>query len=268
MVSLGPTQIIPFNSMKTSIKHQAVALAVAVTMGAGISLQAQSILNGGFELSTNGANKQADRDTQASNWTSTLVPQSNYWAGVGMGSYSFLMGSSSGTAPSYTDSPSTMTLWGPHNGVQNGLTDSPDGGNFWMTDAGWNTGKLEQTVSGLTAGVTYTLSFWSAGAQQQGYDGATSTRWSVTFDGVTQTTSYLNIASRGFSGWQKQTMEFTASGTSALLTFLADGSPSGLPPMALLDGVSLAPVPEPSSYAAVIGGLLAVAAVARRRASR
>lgn len=98
--------------MKTSIKHRAAALAVAVTLGVGISLQAQSILNGGFEFSTNGANQQADRDTRANNWTSTLVPQNNYWAGVGMGSYSFLMASASGIAPSYTDMPSTMTLWG------------------------------------------------------------------------------------------------------------------------------------------------------------
>lgn len=254
--------------MKALLKHQAIALALAATTAVGLSVRAQSILNGGFELSTNGANKQADRDTQAQGWTSTLVPETPYWSGTGMGSYSFLMGSPSGSAPSFTDSAGTMTLWGPHNGVQNGLTSSPDGGNFWMTDAGWNTGKLEQTVSGLTPNVTYTLTFWSAGAQQQGFYGDTSTRWNVTFDGVTQSTSYLNISSQGFSGWQHQSMQFTATGTSALLTFLADGNPGGLPPMALLDGVSLAPVPEPSSYAAVIGGLLAIAAVARRRASR
>ena len=255
--------------MKTSIMHQAVALAAVATLGAGLSLQAQVIVNGGFELSTNGANQQADRDTQANNWTSTLVAENSYWAGVGMGSYSFLMASASGIAPSYTDSPASMTVWGPHNGVQNGLTESPDGGNFWMTSAGWNTGTLEQTVSGLTPGMNYTLSFWSAGAQQFGFTGATYTQWDVTFGGVTEVTDPLNIVSQGFSGWQRETMQFTASGTSAVLSFLAS-STSGEGTMALLDGISLAPVavPEPSSYAAVVGGLLAVAAVARRRASR
>ena len=99
--------------MKTSIKHQAIALALAATTAVGLSVRAQSILNGGFELSTNGANQQADRDTRAASWTSTLVPQSPYWAGVGMGSYSFLMGSPSGISPSYTDSPGTMPFGDP-----------------------------------------------------------------------------------------------------------------------------------------------------------
>ena len=267
-----------FNALNDSVMKntqlRGTFLAIIAAVAAGVSAQAQNlVVNGGFELTSNGANKQADRDTQATGWTSTLVPQSSYWAGVGMGSYSFILGGASSSAPSYTDSPGTMNLWTATNGGSgNNLAEhSPDGGNFWMTDAGWNTGKLEQTISGLSIGDSYTLTFYSAGAQQYGYTGDTSTRWGVTLGGnPVQYTSWINVGSTGSSAWTAQSMTFIADGSSAVLSFLADGTPSGLPPMALLDGVSLTltVVPEPSTYAAVAGGLLVLVGVARRRMTK
>ncbi len=240
-----------------------------VTVAAAMTVQAQNLVtNGDFENSTNGPDKQADLNTQATGWTSTLVPESPYWASVGMGSYSFLMSSASASAPSRTDGNGTMNLWTAANGgVNNALAaNSPSGGNFWMTDAGWNTGKLEQTISGLVPGDTYTLTFYSAGAQQQGFYGDTATRWGVSLgSSPTQYTSWINVSSQGSSAWTAQTMTFTAPDHTAVLSFLAEGTPGNLPPMALLDGVSLTAVPEPSTYAAVAGGLLVLVGISRRR---
>jgi hypothetical protein len=64
-------------------------------------------------------------------------------------------------------------------------------------------------------------------------------------------------------------MNFTATSTSQLLTFLSGGSPGGEPPVALLDGVSMvdsSAVPEPGSILLVVGGI-GVLGLFRKRAS-
>ncbi|MGH6911978.1 MAG: PEPxxWA-CTERM sorting domain-containing protein, partial [Phenylobacterium sp.] len=58
---------------------------------------------------------------------------------------------------------------------------------------------------------------------------------------------------------------FTATSNSQLLTFLSVGTPSGLPPIALLDGVSLTMVPEPSTWAMMLLGFGGIGAMIRRR---
>jgi hypothetical protein len=51
-----------------------------------------------------------------------------------------------------------------------------------------------------------------------------------------------------------------------VLSFLAIGTPNGLPPMLLLDGVAVNnAVPEPSSLWVMGVGLLSLAAIHRRR---
>ena len=65
-----------------------------------------------------------------------------------------------------------------------------------------------------------------------------------------------------------ESFKFTANSTSELLSFLAVGTPSGnVPPFALLDGVSLTAVPEPSTWAMMFVGFagLGYAAFRRRR---
>jgi hypothetical protein len=65
-----------------------------------------------------------------------------------------------------------------------------------------------------------------------------------------------------------ETFDFTANATSEALSFLAVGSPAAnLPPFALLDGVSLTAVPEPSTWAMMLAGFggLGFAAFRRRR---
>ncbi len=50
--------------------------------------------------------------------------------------------------------------------------------------------------------------------------------------------------------------------------FFANGSPTGLPPLALLDSVSLVAVPEPETYALLGLGLLGILAVRRQQKKR
>ena len=81
----------------------------------------------------------------------------------------------------------------------------------------------------------------------------------------TQTVS-TGIPDRGFSGWIGQTLTFTADSSSDLLSFVANGGPSSsLPPFALLDGVSVTPVPEPTTWALTLIGVGMLGAGLRMR---
>lgn len=135
---------------------------------------------------------------------------------------------------------------------------SPAGGNYVALDGDASVGgggSISQTINGLTAGQQYQVSFtWGAG-QLQSRSGATVQDMMVSLGSQSFTTSSINVASGGFSGWMTQTFTFTATGASEALTFLAQGTPTGLPPIAALDGVSLVAVPEPGSIALFAAGL-------------
>ena len=172
---------------------------------------------------------------------------------------------------------STVSLWTSQNGgnttngTANGNTDpatlvSPTGGNILAADGAYQVGSISQTVSGLTAGAGYYLSFYWAAGQQYGYTGATTENWGVTFGNQSYTTPTVTTPSQGFSPWRLATVYFTASATSQVLSFLATGTPSGgQPPFSLLDGVSLVAAPEPATWAVLTIGLLGTAVVVTRR---
>jgi hypothetical protein len=79
------------------------------------------------------------------------------------------------------------------------------------------------------------------------------------------TTGVLNVPSQGFQGWNAAHFQFQAQSTSQVLSFLSIGTPGGLPPIALLDGVSLSIVPEPSTWAMMLLGFGGIGAIIRRR---
>jgi hypothetical protein len=67
-----------------------------------------------------------------------------------------------------------------------------------------------------------------------------------------------------FVDWTSESLTFTAQGPIETLSFLAVGTPNGLPPFVLLDGVSVADAPEPTTYTLIGMGLLGLVAVRRR----
>jgi len=167
------------------------------------------------------------------------------------------------TTGAVTHYPGTVSLWGPRNGSNNGLTPtSPAGGNFLAIDGtsaagtvGPGPGSVSQTLSGLTVGQDYAVSFWWAAGQQYGFTGDTTNQVIVSLGGQSQSTNVVSLPSEGFHPWEKQTFVFKADSSTAVLKFLANGTPDGLPPWALLDGVTVNSVPEAPVY---IGGLVAL----------
>lgn len=214
---------------------------------------ANLVTNGGFETTT---------FTSATEINATNVPG---WTTNGY-NFVFFPGTAD-TTGSYTPQfNGNLTLWGPNDGSANGLpASSPDGGNFVGADGAYEVGAISQTINGLTPGQKYAVNFYWGGAQQNGFSGATTEEWDVSLGGQTQSTAILNNVNHGFTGWQAQTFFYTATSSSEVLSFLANGTPNGEPPFSLLDGVSLTAVPEPASWALMFMGFGGLGAVARRR---
>ena len=250
------------------------------------------IVNGDFETTANGTNKQIgtsaahpDRFTTITGWYTTAVPTTvpnpegnplNLVLASGTGvSTGALNRFSKPVGDPNAGDPVILTFWGTGNGGAGASSTgfgsqvfndvSPTGGNYVAIDGGFDVGAINQQMSGLTVGQNYQLSFSWAVAQQSGFEapaGLTEkfrvTLGSQTFE--TPTISYLN---HGFKGWFSQTMIFTPTTTNPILSFLSVGTPTGQPPFALLDGVSLETVPEPSSC--LIGALTLAGLTLRRR---
>lgn len=183
--------------------------------------------------------------------------------------------------------PSTLHISGGYNFVE--ADGNPDFGS------GFN-----YAVTGLTAGQTYTLSFYQAASQQTGFSGNTTNQWIVALgtEGLEVTslggcdptcstyadsdpnasvvaTSLMHAPSGGLVDWNYVTVDLTADSTTDILSFLAwgdNGSTANEPPMAFLAGVDSAAgleAPEPASLALFGVGLLGLgAAVWRRRGNR
>ena len=148
----------------------------------------------------------------------------------------------------------TTFMWGPNNGSANGFSATfPFAGNMIAADPVYETAAITQTITGLTIGKTYVLNFWWGGMQQQGFDGATTEWWQVTLGSQVRTTGTVSVVNHGFSGWQQASLYYTATATSETLSFLSGGTPTGLPPFALLGGVDLELIPESSNWMVFAG---------------
>jgi hypothetical protein len=228
----------------------------------------QFVVNGGFEQATNGVG-ELGYSTTAVGWTSAATAEGNF-------GYNFIFNpATASTTGSPSEYGTNLSLWGPGNGVNNGLSASPTGGNFLGADGDYHNGQLSQQITGLIVGQTYSLSFDFAGAQQSGYTGATTEAWyyGLGSQAASQETAVLNNVSHGFTGWQTQSYNFVASQASDTLYFLAAGTPSGVPPFALLDSVSLtggfvSAAPDPATWMLLIAGFGIVGMMMRRRGSR
>ena len=143
---------------------------------------------------------------------------------------------------------------------------SPSGGNFFGVDGDPQYGSpLSQTINGLTVGKQYVLTFDWAASQLRNRSGPTTNQFAVSLGNETQSTPVVAVASQGFDGWYTESFTYTATASSELLKFVANGTPAGAPPFALLDGVSLGVVPEPATWALLLTGFGIVGVAARRR---
>lgn len=241
-------------------KTAAIVIPVlALTFGASSGARAANLVfNGDFEMTT-GVNLQFDKLTTVTGWTSD---NANHDA------YNFVYASGAADTVGATGQYGNVQLWGPNNGSMNGLTaSSPVGGNFIAADGPFQTGAISQTINGLVVGQTYQVGFWWAAGQQYGFDGATTEQWQVNFGSDTQSTAVVNTPNHGFTDWMYQTFNFQATSTSQVLAFISHGSPQGVPPFTLLDGVSVNAVPEPSAILLMGGGVLGlgIAGLRQRR---
>ncbi|MEI8020081.1 MAG: PEP-CTERM sorting domain-containing protein [Schlesneria sp.] len=166
-------------------------------------------------------------------------------------------------------------------GLQGSVTRPTGGGNFMALDGDPQYhSKISQSISGLTVGDTYTLTFEFAGAQQTTKSGSgnLTNYLDVTFGSTSQNTETLTRANSSngsngvFTGWNSVSMDFVATQAVETLSFLANGTPMNVPPIALLGNISLtdttpapSPVPEPSSLCMAAIGCAGLAAVRYRR---
>jgi hypothetical protein len=244
-----------------SIKHTPLVAAILVTMATATSAYAGStnlVSNGDFEI-TSAGNGLLDYNTVVSGWTNSNATAS--W-GETHQAYNFVYGAGTADTTGANGWDGNVKLWGT-------VTNSPTGGNVIGADANFSyTAAFFQTVSGLTAGTDYTLSFDWAQGQQSPFTGPTTSGWNVTFGSDTATTGTPPLASQSFAGWTHFTQIFTATSNSQLLSFLATGGPNGLPPFALLDGVSLTEVtsvPVPGALPLMASGLIGLVGLRRRK---
>jgi hypothetical protein len=172
----------------------------------------------------------------------------------------------------------------------------PTGTNFFQADGNPRyEDTIFQTITGLTAGKTYSLQFQQAAGQQVGFHGDTTEQWKVflgaggigvdcssspctvtgTANNLEDDSTLMNNLSDTNTDWNSVTMSFTPtaaelSSGSAVLTFLAwgdGGSTNNLPPTVFLEGVNTTPIPapEPATLTIVGVGLVGLGAIKRLR---
>ena len=259
-----------------SLLAAAVAAPLALAIGTSANAATNLVQNGSFENSSYTQSSQfggtgssfAYGGQGVNDWTGnagyeiwfkggtqTTTNAKNYWDSIhpGTGAGNFFRGLTNSAYPTETGS------------AYNVVT-SPDGGSFVAIDGDpLGPGSISQTINGLTKGQKYTLTFDWAAAQLINRNQNYQVQLTVDFGAASQKTANLAQGPGVFSGWQSETMSFTATGTSQTLTFLAIGHPTGQPPVALLDGVSLTAVPEPATWAMMILGFGAIGLMMRRR---
>jgi len=221
-----------------------VISTIALALLASGMARANLVANGGFELYSGTAPKASVYSVQPNDWTG--------------GGYAFVDAAGTADDPYALGGPPVWPTF---------PTTSPQGGNFIQADGSSGLAyPLSQTITGLTAGQSYTISFYQAAGQQLNDYGATTEQWQVTLGSDVQTSALMNDASMGVVPWQTQSLTLTADNTTDVLSFLAIGS-GGVPPYVFLDGVDMeSNVPEPSALMllAGVGTVMAIGRVGRR----
>ena len=239
-------------------------LSVPVLVAAAVGTGAQAvpvIVNGDFEQTTMGTTPAQMNTTNVTGWST-----SGY-------NFIFYPGTATTTGSASVSYGAFILQGNLPSGASNGFpATSPSGGNFVGADGDFQVGAITQTVTGLTPGTQYAVSFLWGAAQQKGsaYTSATTEQWQVTLGNEMHATPVVSNPAQAFSGWFSQSLTYTATSASEVLSFLAAGTPSGAPPISLLDGVSIMAVAEPASWMTLVVAVAAIIGVAhlKRRSSR
>jgi hypothetical protein len=240
-------------------------LALSLFALSANATQTNLVQNGGFETSS-GYGQLSGVDytgVTVDGWTNNS--STTWWQHTPTAGYNYLFNSSN-VSTGVSGSEGNLSLFGP-------IAASSNGGNFLALDGYYKGASVSQTINGLTIGDTYTVSFSWGAAQQQWYSGDTTEQITATFGNSSKSTAVVNLPSQTFGGWKNESFTFTAGATSQLLSFLATGAPTGQPPFAVLDGISVVDnkdiipgVPEPQEWAMFLLGLSVLSRVARQKA--
>jgi len=251
-----------------------IALAsLLVTSAVGQAATKQFVQNGGFEI----VNPAATNSSGNFEFGASYAPNSGPnvvtgWVSPTKSAYNLIFNPGNAFTPA-GNAKGNFDYTGKEylNGGASGKA-SPNGGKFAAIDGDPKySGPIQQQINGLVKGAVYTLNFDWAAAQVASRSGATTDYIMASFGSSVYDTKTFNLPSAGFSGWMKESTQFVATGTSELLSFLDKGTPAGLPPIALLDGVTLTglaggtPVPEPAAIAILGLGLAGLGAARLRR---
>ena len=143
-----------------------------------------------------------------------------------------------------------------------GFAAAPDGiQDGFLQSTGDSGAEIDLSVTGLSVGSVYSFSYFDA--QRSGYS---AVPYTVAFDGATLATQTASS-----TAWTKVTTQsFTATGTSGTLTFstplMGYDNDTGLDGVTLNGAsISTGAVPEPASWALMLGGFGAMGAAMRRR---
>ncbi len=249
--------------MKIRLVAGAVALVVLALGQAAEATSVNLVTNGNFDQTTFTNSSQFGTGyggQGVTGWTGGGGYQLFFFAGTAAtnsAASQYDTGYNNGSEKFYSlPNPATAGLGNVGNGNVVGLDGDPGVGGG---------GTISQTLTGLTVGTNYLVTFDWATGQLQSRSGATTDKVAVTLGGQSFTTAVVSDASGGSTPWLQQSFLYKATSATETLSFLAEGTPTGLPPMVALDGVSMVAAPEPSSIALLGAGLCLIGFAYRRR---
>jgi len=251
--------------MKKMFAKLVLSCAAVATLMAGAGQAANLVSNGDFSQFTSGApgggpsqilNTTAGGYANLTDWTVGNTVTNNP-----LQSFAYVIPTTGvGAYTAYYPGNPTIGFWSNPGAAPSGTT------NAVSIDGYTQGATLSQTLTDLTVGASYQVSFDWAAIQYNTASGAYTERFDVSFGSSTQSTQTYSQATHTNSDWTHESFTFTADATSDVLQFLSYGTPGGDPPAGILTNVDVqAAVPEPSTMALLgIGAVWLVGTRLRR----